>query len=494
MNGNIRTRFAPSPTGYMHLGNLRTALYAFLYAKSQKGKFILRIEDTDRERYVEDATQKIYNTLADAGISYDEGPDQGGEYGPYIQSERREIYKKYALDLVEKGGAYFCFCSKDDSRTEEGYDRHCRDLSREIIHENLDLGKPYVIRQKINLEGSTSFNDAVFGEIKVENNKLDDQVLLKRDGLPTYNFAHVIDDHLMKITHVIRGSEYLSSTPKYIQLYDAFNWDKPEYIHLPLILGRNEDGSVTKLSKRHGAVSFQELIQEGYLPAAIINYIALLGWSPKGDKELFSVAELIDAFSIRDINKNSPVFDYKKLDWINSEHIKLLSPDDFSVIAYPFSKVSGTVLEHKWKEIATLLHSRVHKFTQIPEMIGFMFELCPYSTDLFINKKNQSTIESSIKILRASLEIIKSIPQWNQDAIFSAFENFSLSKNTKLGYIMWPLRIALSGLTVTPGGAMDIMYVIGREEAMVRLSYAIELIEAAQNPAGTGSKENHPAL
>lgn len=476
MDKNIRTRFAPSPTGYMHIGNIRTALYAFLYARSRKGKFILRIEDTDRERHVEDATQVIYDTLNIAGLSYDEGPDIGGEYGPYIQSERKEIYKKYALDLVKRGKAYFCFCSKDDSKTDEGYDRHCRSLSQEEIQKNLDMGKPYVIRQKIDLEGNTSFNDAVFGEITVENKTLDDQILLKSDGMPTYNLANVIDDHLMKITHVIRGSEYLSSNPKYIQLYNAFDWEVPEYIHLPLILGQNEDGSVTKLSKRHGAVSFQELTGEGYLPAAIMNYIALLGWSPKNDQEIFSMAELIDAFSIQGINKSPSIFDYKKLDWINSGHIKLLPFGEFSSLAYPYAEISGTLLENKWTEIAAILQSRIHKFTQIPELIGFLYKLSPYSLELFINKKNKSTLESSIGLINSSLAIVNSVDPWNQDTLKNVFEDFSRSRNIKFGHLMWPLRIALSGLSVTPGGAIEIMSIIGKNETINRFNYAIHLI------------------
>lgn len=471
----IRTRFAPSPTGYMHIGNLRTALYAFLFARSQKGDFVLRIEDTDRERYVEGATQVIYDTLSQAQIRHDEGPDAGGDYGPYIQSERCAIYQKYALELVESGRAYYCFCSKDanDASKSDGYDRHCRHLTPEEVQKNLATGKPYVIRQKIPLEGETNFNDAVFGEIAVENITLDDQILLKSDGMPTYNFANVVDDFLMHITHVIRGSEYLSSNPKYILLYEAFGWEVPVYIHLPLILGKNEDGSVTKLSKRHGAVSFQELVNEGYLPAAIVNYIALLGWSPKTEKEIFSMDELIDSFSIGGINKSPAVFDYQKLDWVNSEHIKSLPFEQFSTVAFPFSNVKGTRLEHKWDEIAALLQSRIHKFSQIPEALHFFYKVEPFDTELFINKKNKSTIESSIEIINATLEQIQQLDNWEQATIANICNDIAFNKEIKLGQLMWPLRIALSGLSITPGGASEIMSIIGKEETIKRLGAAV---------------------
>jgi glutamyl-tRNA synthetase len=460
----------------MHIGNLRTALYAFLFAKSRKGDFILRIEDTDRERQVADATQVIYDTLKTAGIRHDEGPDTGGEYGPYVQSERKEIYKEYALALVEKGEAYYCFCSKEDSKTDEGYDRHCRYLTREEIQKNLESGKPYVIRQKIKLEGQTVFNDAVFGEIAVDNKTLDDQILLKSDGMPTYNFANVIDDHLMEISHVIRGTEYLSSNPKYMLLYNAFGWEIPEFIHLPLILGKNEDGSVTKLSKRHGATGFRELIDEGYLPSAIINYITLLGWSPKNDREIFFMPDLIESFTIQGINKSPAVFDYKKLDWINSEHIKLLPFEEFSRLSFPHSQTEDTVLENKWNEIALLLQSRIHKFTQIPEMIHFLYQLDPYDVELFVNKKNKSSLESSLEIIEASLEVIKPVEAWTHSAINDLFTGFSQERNIKFGHLMWPLRIALSGLAVTPGGAIEIMSVIGKDETVRRLNRAIESI------------------
>jgi glutamyl-tRNA synthetase len=463
----------------MHIGNLRTALYAFLFAKSKAGDFVLRIEDTDRERYVEDATQVIYDTLKTAGITHDEGPDVGGQFGPYIQSERKAIYKEYALELIRNDEAYYCFCSKetlDLSKTEEGYNRHCRYLSPEEIRRNLDEGKSYVIRQKVRLEGQTVFNDAVFGEIVVDNKTLDDQILLKSDGLPTYNFANVVDDHLMQITHVIRGSEYLSSNPKYLLLYNAFRWDVPEFIHLPLILGKNEDGSVTKLSKRHGATGFQELVDAGYLPSAIINYIALLGWSPKNDREIFSLSELIETFSIQGINKSPAIFDYQKLDWINGEHIKALPLEDFVSLSFPYSHTQGTVLENKWNEIAQLLQSRIHTFTQIPEMIDFLYELKPYDAEFFVNKKNKTTQESSAEVIDAVLELLTPLEDWNVPVLKETLSHFAESRGIKFGQLMWSLRIAVSGLLVTPGGGIEIMDIIGKEASFRRFMYAKSLL------------------
>ena len=342
----------------MHIGNLRTALFAYLFAKSMNGKFILRIEDTDQGRYVEGATDVIYSTLRTAGLIHDEGPDIGGPYGPYTQSERKGMYRQYAEELVAKGEAYYCFCQKDDKDTEssvEGYDRHCRNLSKEEVQAALDAGKPYVIRQRIPLDGTTSWNDMVYGEITVENSTLDDQVLLKSDGMPTYNFANVVDDHLMHITHIIRGSEYLSSNPKYLLLYKAFGWEAPEYIHLPLINGKNPDGTISKLSKRHGAVSFQALLEQGYIPEGIINYIAMLGWSPKSEQEIFTMDELIAQFSVSGIHKSPAVFDYQKLDWVNGKHISMMDPAVFRTLALPFSGMEGTALESKWEKTASLM-------------------------------------------------------------------------------------------------------------------------------------------
>ncbi|GHT12901.1 glutamate--tRNA ligase [Bacteroidia bacterium] len=479
MAPKVRTRFAPSPTGFMHIGNLRTALYAYLFAKSKGGDFVLRIEDTDQARYVEGATDVIYNTLRASNLPHDEGPDVGGNYAPYVQSERKQVYKQYALQLIERGEAYYCFCSKQEleqRKTEEGYDRHCRHLTAAEVQHNLSQGKPYVIRQKVPVDGLTSFEDAVFGEITVDNKTLDDQVLLKSDGLPTYNFANVVDDHLMQISHILRGSEYLSSNPKYILLYKAFGWDVPQFIHLPLIMGKNDDGSVTKLSKRHGATGFQELVDNGYLPSAIINYIALLGWSPKNDRELFTMPQLIEAFLVEGINKSPAVFDYQKLDWMNGEHIKLLPFDQFCTIALPFANIQDTPLADKWREIAALLQSRLHRLSQIPQMIAFLHQVAPYDTQLFVNQKNKSTLATSVDCLNAALTVFNSLQEWNADTLYAAFSELAQSKGIKFGQVMWAPRIALSGLLVTPGGAIEIMSIIGKPAAVQRVESALQLL------------------
>ncbi|GHT68839.1 glutamate--tRNA ligase [Bacteroidia bacterium] len=460
----------------MHIGNLRTALYAYLFAKSRGGDFVLRIEDTDQDRYVEGAIDVIYNTLRISNLPHDEGPDVGGNYGSYVQSERKEIYKQYALQLVEKGEAYYCFCSKEEvesGKTEEGYNRHCRNLSTDEVKKQLAAGKPYVIRQRVPMDGKTHFNDLVFGAIEVENKTLDDQILLKSDGLPTYNFANVVDDHLMLISHVLRGSEYLSSNPKYILLYKAFGWETPEFIHLPLIMGKNADGTVTKLSKRHGATGFQELVDDGYLPSAIINYIALLGWSPKNDREIFSLAELTATFAVEGINKSPAVFDYQKLDWMNSEHIKQLPFDEFCKLAQPFARIENTPLASQWNTIAQLLQSRLHKLSQIPELIAFLHQVAPYDTQLFVHAKNKSTVESSLAILTAVLNLLTAVDTWNGEVLHNVLGDFAQSQNIKFGPLMWPIRIALSGLSVTPGGALEIMAIIGKEQSLQRIANAI---------------------
>ena len=381
----VRTRFAPSPTGFMHVGNLRTALYEYLVAKSQGGKFVLRIEDTDRERLVEGAQDVIYKTLEQVGLQHDEGPDVGGAYGPYIQSQRKDLYKPYAQQLVKEGKAYYCFCTKErleSLHNEEGiggYDRHCRDLPQEEVQQLLDAGTPYVIRQKVPLTGSTTFEDAVFGSITIENKEIEDQVLLKADGYPTYNFANVIDDHLMHITHVVRGSEYLTSTPKYNLLYEAFGWEIPTYVHLPLIMGKNEDGSVSKLSKRHGSTSFEGLVAEGYLPRVITNYIALLGWAPKDNQEIFSLAELVRAFSIDGISKSPAVFDYDKLNWFNAEYIKAMGEEEFTAHAMPYYKEVFGEEEKPWGVLYFRpLPARITKFQEIPGLLHFLQALPDY--------------------------------------------------------------------------------------------------------------------
>lgn len=471
----VRTRYAPSPTGFMHVGNLRTALYEYLIAKCQDGKFILRIEDTDQERYVEGAVDIIYNTLKQVGLRHDEGPDRDGGFGPYVQSERKALYKPYAEQLVKEGKAYYCFCTKDrlDSLHEDGdfggYDRHCRDLPREEIDRLLAEGAPYVIRQKMPLSGSTTFEDAVYGLITVENSELEDQVLLKTDGYPTYNFANVVDDHLMRITHVVRGSEYLSSSPKYNLLYEAFGWEIPTYVHLPLIMGKNEDGSVSKLSKRHGATSFEDLVRDGYLSEAVVNYIALLGWCPKGTQEKFTLKELEGEFSIDGISKSPAVFDYDKLTWFNGEYIRGKTPEEFTALAMPYyrQKMGETALN--WAKLAEILQPRVTKLTQIPEMIAFFKELEDYSAELFVNKKSKTNLENALTMLQNVIPALQALPDWSHDAIHDCLIGLAQQLEVKNGTVMWPTRIAAAGMTVTPGGAIEILEILGREESLRRL-------------------------
>ena len=479
-NNKVRTRYAPSPTGFMHVGNLRTALYEYLIAKSMDGDFVLRIEDTDRERLVPGAVDVIYNTLKAVGLNHDEGPDIGGEYGPYVQSERKDLYKPMAEKLVKEGKAYYCFCTKErlDSLHNDkenngefsgGYDRHCRDLPKEEIERLLAQGTPYVIRQKMPLEGSTTFEDAVYGSITVENSEIEDQILLKTDGYPTYNFANVIDDHDMHITHVVRGCEYLSSTPKYNLLYDAFGWEKPTYIHLPLIAGKNPDGSISKLSKRHGATGFEDLVNEGYLPEAIVNYIALLGWCPKDNREIFTLDELVKAFSIDGISKSPAVFDYDKLNWFNAEYIRAMSIKDFTQLAMPYFK-SVLKNEFDWEKLASILHQRVTVLTQIPDMIGFFAKLPDYDKDLFVNKKSKTNLENSPVMLSNAINALKDLSEWTHDSIHDCLIGLASELEVKNGTLMWPVRIAASGMTVTPGGAIEILEILGKEEALNRLN------------------------
>lgn len=476
----VRTRYAPSPTGFMHVGNLRTALYEYLIAKSQGGAFVLRIEDTDRERFVEGAVDVIYNTLKLAGLNHDEGPDIGGDYGPYVQSERRDMYLPYAEKLIESGHAYRCFCSKErlEKLAEDsefgGYDRHCRDLSREEIDAKLKEGLPYVIRQKMPIEGKTTFTDAVFGEITVDNSELQDQILIKTDGYPTYNFANVIDDHTMGITHVVRGSEYLSSTPKYNLLYDAFGWEIPTYVHLPLIMGKNEDGSVSKLSKRHGSTGFEDLIADGYLPEAIINYIALLGWCPKDNREIFTLKELEQAFFIEGISKSPAVFDYDKLLWFNAEYIKAMSEEEFTERAMPYYREVFGDRDMPFEKFAGILQKRLEKFTDIPEKLRFFSELPEYDKEIFVNKKSKSNLENAPVNLKEAYDRLKALPDWNADAIHDCLINMAVEKELKNGTVMWPVRIAAAGQTVTAGGAIEILDILGREEALRRLELGIE--------------------
>lgn len=479
----VRTRFAPSPTGFMHVGNLRTALYEYLVAKSQGGKFVLRIEDTDRERLVEGAQDVIYKTLEQVGLQHDEGPDVGGAYGPYIQSQRKDLYKPYAQQLVKEGKAYYCFCTKErleSLHNEEGiggYDRHCRDLPQEEVQRLLDAGTPYVIRQKVPLTGSTTFEDAVFGSITIENKEIEDQVLLKADGYPTYNFANVIDDHLMHITHVVRGSEYLTSTPKYNLLYEAFGWEIPTYVHLPLIMGKNEDGSVSKLSKRHGSTSFEGLVAEGYLPQVITNYIALLGWAPKDNQEIFSLAELEQAFSIDGISKSPAVFDYDKLNWFNAEYIKAMGEEEFTAHAMPYYKEVFGEQEKPWEVLYSILPARITKFQEIPGLLHFFQALPDYPVDFFVNKKSKTNLENAPQMLEAALPVLEALPQWDVNTIHDAMIALAGELGVKNGTLLWPVRIAVAGTLVTPGGAMEILTLLGREEALRRLRLGLEKLK-----------------
>ena len=480
----IRTRYAPSPTGSMHVGNLRTALYEYLVAKSQGGTFVLRIEDTDRERYVEGAVDIIYNTLESAGISHDEGPDVGGDFGPYVQSERKDMYLPYAQQLIDDGKAYRCFCTKErleklqEDSVGGGYDRHCRDIPKEESDRLAAQGVPFVIRQKMPLEGSTTFEDAVYGSITVENSELQDQILIKTDGYPTYNFANVIDDHTMGITHVVRGSEYLSSTPKYNLLYEAFGWEIPTYIHLPLIMGKDEDGNVSKLSKRHGSTSFEDLVKEGYLPQAIINYIALLGWCPKDNQEIFSMDELIGAFSVDGISKSPAIFDYDKLEWMNGEYIKNMTLDEFAAVAEPYLKQGIKNESIDLKKVAAILQQRVTRLTQIPDMISF-FDVQPeYEKELFVNKKSKTNLENSPVVLQMVIDKLKTLESWDHDSIHDCLINLAQEQGLKNGTVMWPARIAVSGKTVTPGGAIEILDILGREEAIGRMEKGLAKLKA----------------
>lgn len=478
----IRTRFAPSPTGRMHVGNLRTALYEYLIAKHEDGDFILRIEDTDQERYEEGAIETIYNTLRLTGLGHDEGPDVGGDYGPYVQSERKEtgIYLKYAKELVEKGEAYYCFCTPErleslktvvssDGKEIAKYDKHCLHLSKEEIQKNLDANIPYVIRQNIPQEGTTSFTDVIYGEITVENSDLDDMILIKSDGYPTYNFANVVDDHAMKITHVVRGNEYLSSTPKYTRLYDAFGWEEPVYIHCPLIT--NEEHK--KLSKRSGHSSFEDLIEQGFLPEAIVNFIALLGWSPASNKEILSLQELIEEFDYSHINKSPAVFDMTKLKWMNGEYIKVLDNERYYEYAIPYIKEVITKDMDLYK-IADLVKSRIEIFPEIKDMIDFFEVLPDYSLDLFTNKKSKTNPENSLEILKGQLSVLEELEDFSKDGIQDCINKYIKDNEMNKRKGLWPIRIAVSGKQVTPGGAFEIIEILGKDESIRRIKLAIE--------------------
>ena len=467
----------------MHIGNLRTALYAYLFAKSSGGDFILRIEDTDRARYVEGAVEFIENTLKAARIIPDEGPHHGGNFAPYVQSERMSIYKKYAEQLIKSGHAYRCFCqqSEDQSDGEKkfgGYDRHCRDLPPDVIEKNLADGLPYVIRQKMPLAGETTFFDVLHGNITIANSELEDQVLLKRDGMPTYNFANVIDDHLMEVSHIIRGTEFITSTPKHVLLYQFFGWELPTFIHLAPVMGKAADGSISKLSKRHGATSFDDLIQMGYLPEAITNYVALLGWSPKNsNQEIFSMEELIAAFSLEGLSKSPAVFDYDKLDWMNGEYFKRMSDEQFADSARSFVELDEN-LASKWKFLAGLLKTRVSKFGDIQPSIKFLIEKPPFDAELFVNKKNKITVEKSLEIITPAIGAIEAIAEWTIEKISAAIADFTTSTGLKVGTVMWPLRVGLSGQKITPGGVNEILYLLGKKNSVDRLNETLDNLKS----------------
>ncbi len=479
----IRTRYAPSPTGKMHVGNLRSALYEFLIAKHEDGVFMLRIEDTDQERFVEGATEIIYRTLELTGLKHDEGPDKDGGYGPYVQSERMKtgIYMKYAKELIEKGEAYYCFCDKErleslktqvdeDGKTVTMYDKHCLSLSKEEVEANLAAGKPFVIRQNIPNEGSTTFHDELYGDITVDNVEMDDMILIKTDGYPTYNFANVVDDHTMNITHVVRGNEYLSSSPKYQRLYDAFGWESPVYVHLPLITDENHK----KLSKRSGHSSFEDLIEQGFIAEAVVNYIALLGWSPEDNREIFTLDELIRDFDYHRISKSPAVFDIGKLRWMNGEYIKAMDFEPFYERALPYIREVITA-PLDLKHIAETVKSRIETFADIPEMIDF-FQAVPddYDTEMYTHKKMKTDAATSLKVLTDTLPILEEQSDYSNDALYQTLSAYVEREGVKTGYVMWPLRTALSGKAVTPAGATEIMEVIGKEETIKRIRAAID--------------------
>lgn len=485
MSTRIRTRFAPSPTGRMHVGNLRTALYAYLIAKHEDGDFLLRIEDTDQERFVEGALEIIYRTLKDTGLVHDEGPDKDGGVGPYVQSERNQqgLYLKYAKELVEKGEAYYCFCSKErlDSLKEEmeskkqafKYDKHCLSLSAEEIDQNLKNNKPYVIRQKNPTEGKTTFIDDIYGEISVDNSELDDMILIKSDGFPTYNFANVVDDHLMGITHVVRGNEYLSSSPKYNRLYEAFGWEIPVYVHCPLIT--NEEHQ--KLSKRSGHSSYEDLIEQGFLTEAIVNYVALLGWSPGTNEEIFSLEELIKIFDYKNINKSPAVFDMKKFSWMNGEYIKKMPFEAFYELAKPMAKKVIQNGDLDLKKIIGLVQSRIEVLNEIPDHIDFFQALPKYDNDLYNHKKMKTNPENSLESLEMILPILENHDNWSFESLHDLVLGVVSDKGMKNGLMLWPLRTALSGKASTPGGAFEIMDILGKEESLKRIIIGINQLK-----------------
>ncbi len=482
----IRTRFAPSPTGRMHVGNLRTALYAYLIAKHEGGDFILRVEDTDQERFVEGALDIIYRTMEKTGLIHDEGPDKDKGYGPYVQSERNAqgLYLKYAKQLVEQGDAYYCFCDKerlDSLRTsvsEDGidivvYDKHCLGLSKEEVEANLAAGKPWVIRLNIPREGTTTFHDEIYGDITVPNNELDDMILIKSDGFPTYNFANVIDDHLMEITHVVRGNEYLASAPKYNRLYEAFGWDIPVYVHCPLITDENHK----KLSKRCGHASYEDLIDQGFVSEAVVNYVALLGWCPTDNREIFSLKELVEAFDYTHMSKSPAVFDTVKLKWMNGEYLKAMDFDRFYEMAKPYIE-EVVKRDCDTKKIAELVKTRIEVFPDIREQIDFFEEVPEYDIALYTHKKMKTDPQKSLEVLKELIPVLEGQDDFGNDALFETLKAFAGEKGYKIGYVMWPIRTAVSGKQNTPGGATEIMEVLGKDESLKRIGAAVEKLSA----------------
>lgn len=481
----VRTRFAPSPTGYMHLGNLRSALYTYLFAKSQGGKFILRIEDTDQARYVEGAVDVIYRTLKSIGMDWDEGPDVGGDFGPYVQSARKDLYLPYAEQLVKEGKAYYCFCTEEElqQRREEAvargetfkYDKHCLSLSPEEIKRRIAAGEPYVIRQNVPTQGEASFDDVLYGHISVDCADLDDMILIKADGMPTYNFANVIDDHTMGITHVMRGNEYLSSTPKYNLLYEAFGWEKPTYIHMTQIMRDAQH----KLSKRDGDAYFEDYLNKGYLKEAIVNYVALLGWNPGDEREFFTMDELKQAFSIEGMSKSPAIFDVNKLTWMNAEYVRRLSPEAFTAYAIPYYRAAR--IDHMDPGVlCRILQQRVEVFTQIPDMVDFLSELPEYEIELFTNKKSKTDAEVSKGVLELAIPALESLKEWEETQIHDTLLGLAAEHGMKNGTMLWPVRIAMAGKQVTPGGAIEIAVLLGREEALKRLHLGLEKLKDAE--------------
>ena len=481
----IRTRYAPSPTGRMHVGNLRTALYAYLIAKHEGGDFILRIEDTDQERYVEGAVDIIYRTLEKTGLVHDEGPDKDGGVGPYVQSERQKqgIYLQYAKELIDKGQAYYCFCDKERlaslTQTVAGkeinvYDKHCLHLSKEEIAANLAAGKPYVIRQNNPTEGTTTFHDDIYGDITVDNAELDDMILIKSDGYPTYNFANVVDDHLMGITHVVRGNEYLSSSPKYNRLYEAFGWEVPEYVHCPLITDENHQ----KLSKRSGHSSYEDLIEQGFLSEAVVNFVALLGWSPEDNTEIFTLDELIRKFDYHHLSKSPAVFDYTKLKWMNGEYFKAMDADKFYEMAEPYLK-EALSRDLDLKKIAAMVKTRIEIFPDIKEMVDFFEKLPEYDVEMYTHKKMKTNTESSLEVLKDLLPLLEEQTDYSNDALYQTLLTYVEKKGCKNGYVMWPVRTAVSGKQMTPAGATEIMEILGKDESLARIRKGIEKLQSA---------------